>query len=226
MLIFDMDGTLIDSNDVWKDVDREFLARRGLPYTKAYYEGVAHTIFPLAAKFTKEFCNLPDSEEDIMAEWMEAAEHAYGNTIPLKPGVREFLSRCAGAGYEMYIYTSCEEPLCLAALAHHHLLPYFRDIFFVRKLNIEKSKPEGFLWVAEQMNTVPADVLFFDDSPVACQGACTAGMQVVACYDALFAQYRGELERSCNAYLTSFEDALAEPDFVGRFPHRASTCHI
>ena len=74
MYLFDMDGTLIDSNDVWKDVDREFLARRGLPYTKAYYEGVAHTIFPLAAKFTKEFCNLPDSEEDIMAEWMELAK--------------------------------------------------------------------------------------------------------------------------------------------------------
>ena len=31
MYLFDMDGTLIDSNDVWKDVDREFLARRGLP---------------------------------------------------------------------------------------------------------------------------------------------------------------------------------------------------
>ena len=53
MYLFDMDGTLIDSNSVWKDVDREFLARRGLPYTKAYYEGVAHTIFPLAAKFTR-----------------------------------------------------------------------------------------------------------------------------------------------------------------------------
>ena len=79
MYLFDMDGTLIDSNDVWKDVDREFLARRGLPYTKAYYEGVAHTIFPLAAKFTKEFCNLPDSEEDIMAEWMELAKDAYAH---------------------------------------------------------------------------------------------------------------------------------------------------
>ena len=223
-LLFDLDGTLIDSNHIWQDIDRSFLEKRGFELTDAYNAGVIYATFPLAAKFTKEYCGLTESEEDIMAEWMEAAEHAYGNTIPLKPGVREFLSRCAGAGYEMYIYTSCEEPLCLAALAHHHLLPYFRDIFFVRKLNIEKSKPEGFLWVAEQ--TVPADVLFFDDSPVACQGACTAGMQVVACYDALFAQYRGELERSCNAYLTSFEDALAEPDFVGRFTHRASTCHI
>ena len=87
MYLFDMDGTLIDSNDVWKDVDREFLARRGLPYTKAYYEGVAHTIFPLAAKFTKEFCNLPDSEEDIMAEWMELAKDAYAH-VTVRPGVR------------------------------------------------------------------------------------------------------------------------------------------
>ena len=46
MLFFDLDGTLTDSNGVWKDVDRTFLARRGLPYTHAYYEGVAHTSSP------------------------------------------------------------------------------------------------------------------------------------------------------------------------------------
>ena len=68
MYFFDMDGTLTDSNGVWKTVDREFLARRGLPYTHAYYEGVAHTILPLAAKFTREFCRLPESCEEIMAE--------------------------------------------------------------------------------------------------------------------------------------------------------------
>ena len=36
MFFFDMDGTLINSNGVWKDVDREFLARRGMKYTQAY----------------------------------------------------------------------------------------------------------------------------------------------------------------------------------------------
>ena len=98
MYLFDMDGTLIDSNDVWKDVDREFLARRGLPYAKAYYEGVAHTIFPLAAKFTKEFCNLPDSEEDIMAEWMELAGDISAKNVGKKPGVRAFLEKMRPAG--------------------------------------------------------------------------------------------------------------------------------
>ena len=82
----------VPSLNVWKDVDREFLARRGLPYTKAYYEGVAHTIFPLAAKFTKEFCHLPESEEAIMAEWMDLAKDAYAH-VTVKPGVRAFLKQ-------------------------------------------------------------------------------------------------------------------------------------
>ena len=90
MLLFDMDGTLIDSNGIWKDVDTEFLARRGLPYTQAYYEGVAHTIFPLAAKFTKEFCHLPESEEEIMAEWICTPE-AYRKS----PACGRFWSGCA-----------------------------------------------------------------------------------------------------------------------------------
>ena len=74
MLIFDMDGTLIDSNGVWRDVDIAFLKKRGFPYTKEYYQGVAHTIFPKAAVFTKAYCNLQESTEEIMAEWMEMAE--------------------------------------------------------------------------------------------------------------------------------------------------------
>ena len=93
MFFFDLDGTLIDSNGIWKDVDTAFLAKRGLPYTKEYYEGVAHTIFPLAARFTKEFCHLPESEEAIMAEWMDMAGDLYGTSVPVKPGVREYLEK-------------------------------------------------------------------------------------------------------------------------------------
>ena len=90
MYLFDLDGTLLNSNRIWADVDREFLARRGFPYTKEYYEGVAHTIFPLAAEFTKKYCSLDESCEEIMAEWMELARDNYAH-VALKPCVREYL---------------------------------------------------------------------------------------------------------------------------------------
>ena len=73
MLIFDLDGTLIDSNGIWLEVDKTFLARRGAPYTKEYYEGVAHTILSNCAVFTKEYLGLSESCEEIIAEWMDLA---------------------------------------------------------------------------------------------------------------------------------------------------------
>ena len=128
MLLFDMDGTLIDSNGIWKDVDEEFLARRGLPYTQAYYEGVAHTIFPLAAKFTKEFCHLPESQEEIMAEWMELAGDIYATSVEEKPGVRAFLEKMRAAGERMAVVTSAVPVHCRSALGHLKLLPYFEQV--------------------------------------------------------------------------------------------------
>ena len=115
MLLFDMDGTLIDSNGVWKNVDREFLARRGIAYTHAYYEGVAHTILPLAAKFTKEYCRLTESCEEIIAEWMEMARDAYAH-VTVKPGVRAYLKQCRAEGRRMAVVTSSVPVHCRTAM--------------------------------------------------------------------------------------------------------------
>ena len=123
MLLFDMDGTLIDSNGIWKDVDTRFLEKRGLPYTQEYYEGVAHTIFPLAAKFTKEFCHLPESEAAIMAEWMEMAGDIYATDVTEKPGVRAYLEQMKNRGERMAVVTSAVPVHCRAALTHREKVP-------------------------------------------------------------------------------------------------------
>ena len=174
MYLFDMDGTLIDSNDVWKDVDREFLARRGLPYTKAYYEGVAHTIFPLAAKFTKEFCNLPDSEEDIMAEWMELAKDAYAH-VTVKPGVRAFLKQCKAENRRMALVTSSVPVHCRTAMEKLDLMKYFESVTFAQELGIEKKDKRLWLGVAERYGVEPETCTLFDDSLAACKGSQLIG---------------------------------------------------
>ena len=170
MQIFDMDGTLIDSNGIWKDVDTAFLAKRGLSYTKEYYEGVAHTIFPLAAKFTKEFCRLPESEEAIMAEWMDMAGDLYGTSVPVKPGVRAYLDKLRAAGERLIVVTSAVPVHCRTALTHLGLMPYFERIIFAHDLQLEKKDPQLWCLTAELMGVAPTDCTLYDDSVPGRQG--------------------------------------------------------
>jgi len=207
MLLFDMDGTLTDSNGIWKDVDREFLARRGIPYTHAYYEGVAHTIFPLAAKFTKEFCHLPESCEEIMAEWMELASNLYDH-VSLKPGVRAYLKQCKAEGRRLAGVASSLPEHCHAALRHLDLEKYFDNITFAQQHGLEKREPDIWRKAAEENGVRPEDCTVFDDSIAACRGARTARMRVVGVYDGFFSSDEPEMRSFCDVYIRSFEELL------------------
>ena len=208
MQIFDMDGTLIDSNGIWKDVDTAFLAKRGLPYTKEYYEGVAHTIFPLAARFTKEFCHLPESEEAIMAEWMDMAGDLYGTSVPVKPGVRAYLDKLCAAGERLIVVTSAVPVHCRTALTHLGLMPYFERIIFAHDLQLEKKDPQLWCLTAELMGVAPTGCTLYDDSVEACRGAKAAGMHAVGVYDPYFAGTEPEMQAVCDRYIRSFEELI------------------
>ena len=198
MQIFDMDGTLIDSNGIWKDVDTAFLAKRGLPYTRAYYEGVAHTIFPLAAKFTREFCHLPESEEAIMAEWMDMAGDLYGTSV----------EKLRDAGERMMVVTSAVPVHCRTALTHLGLMPYFERIVFAQELHREKKDPALWRLAAETAGVSPEDCTLYDDSVEACRGAKAAGMRAVGVYDPFFAATETEMRAVCSRYIRSFEELV------------------
>lgn len=210
MFFFDMDGTLINSNGVWKDVDREFLARRGMEYSRAYYEGVAHTIFPLAAKFTKEFCKLEESCEEIMAEWMELAKDAYAN-VTVKPGVRAYLKQCKAEGRRIALVTSSVPEHCYTAMEKLGLIKYFDSITFAQELGLEKKEPELWREAAKRNGVRPEDCTIFDDSLAACQGARRAKMRVVGVYDSFFASDEREMRHFCDVYIKSFEELLYVP---------------
>ena len=211
MFFFDMDGVLTDSNGVWKKVDREFLARRGMKYTHAYYEGVAHVPLPLAAVFTKEFCKLPESCEAIVAEWMELAADSYAH-VPVKPGVRAYLKQCRAEGRRMAVVTSSVPEHCHMALEALDFGKYFERITFAQELGLEKRKPDIWLAAAKAAGVRPEDCTVFDDSLAACQGARAAKMRVVGVYDGLFAQDEKEMRGYCDVYIKSFEELLWMPE--------------
>ena len=211
MFFFDMDGVLTDSNGVWKKVDREFLARRGMKYTHAYYEGVAHVPLPLAAVFTREFCHLSESCEAIIAEWMDLAADSYAH-VPVKPGVRAYLKQCRHEGRRMAVVTSSVPEHCHTALEALGLEKYFERITFAQELGLEKKRPDIWLAAAKAAGVRPEDCTVFDDSLAACQGARAARMRVVGVYDGLFAQDEVEMRGYCDVYIKSFEELLWVPE--------------
>ncbi len=208
MLIFDLDGTLIDSNGVWVEVDKTFLSRRGAPYTKEYYEGVAHTILSNCAIFTKEYLHLEESCEEIIAEWMELAADKYGTEVPLKPHVKEYLDRCRDAGHRMAVFTACVPEHCRAAMARHGLESYFERVIYAQELGVDKKSPAIFRAVAESLGVRPKECVLFDDSLSACKAAKAAGMTVVGVHDEWFTDTSVDLREVCDQYIQDFGELL------------------
>ena len=93
-VLFDLDGTLVDSMWMWKAVDEEFLAMKGLDMPEnleEFQQELEGMGFTETAAYFKERFALPDSLETIKSTWVAMAEHKYCHEIPLKKGVREFL---------------------------------------------------------------------------------------------------------------------------------------
>jgi len=211
MYLFDLDGTLLDSNGIWTQVDRDFLSRRGLPYTHAYYEGVAHTALPLAAEFTKDYCHLSESCEEIIAEWMELSRDAYSR-VKLKPGVRAYLKQCKAENRKLAIVTSSVPEHCFTALKKLNLEKFFENVTFAQQAGMHKKNPDVWLAAAEKNHVRPEDCTVFDDSLAACWGARKARMRVVGVYDRFFHKDEKEMRAFCDVYITSFEELLWLPD--------------
>ena len=207
MKLFDLDGTLIDSNGIWVDVDLRFLGRHGLTPTEEYTYAVGHSIFPVAAEFTRDYYGLDLTPEAIMEEWLSMAGDAYAH-VPMKEGARDYLSRCARGGERMAIVTACVPALCRTALERHGLTDCFEEIVFAQELGLENRDPQVYRIATERLRVSPGDCTLYEDAPSNCAAARLAGMTVVGVYDAFYDSYQEEMRKNSDRYIRSFTELL------------------
>ena len=213
MYFFDMDGTILDSNGVWTQIDVDFLGRFGVdPVPEDYTDYVTHHNYPQAARYTKERYHLELTAQEIMDIWQDMAEEAYAGRLALKPGVRDFLERARAAGIRCALLTSCYPTLCALALEAHGLTGYFERVFTTVELDMEKRDPELFHTVSALCGEKEEDCLLFEDSPVNCAAARAAGWQVLGVADPLFAPQAAEMERICGKKRWPFSFLSPLPD--------------
>ena len=207
--IFDLDGTLFDSLWLWKEIDRRFLARRGIELPADYAEAVSAMEFARAAEYTVRRFGLNEPPEALVAEWMAMAKDAYAREIPLKPGAAAYLRALAGRGVKLGIATSCAAELFGATLARHGVTDLFAAAVTTHEVGAGKEGPEVYLAAAQKLGLLPGRCAVFEDAKTGLLSAKRAGFWTVAVYDPHVPDWPG-LRGAAHQSIRSFEELLGK----------------
>lgn len=207
-VIFDVDGTLIDSMWIWRQVDIEFLNKRGIPLPERLQAEVEGMSYTETAIYFKARFDLPESLEEIKEEWRVMAEDYYRRHIKLKSGAKEFLKLLYDKGITIGIATSNSRELVDYMLANHGIRQYFSNIRTSCEVDKGKPHPDVYLKVAEDMGIEPKHCLVFEDTISGVMAAKSAGMKAFAVADEVSLESKDKLIEMTEGYIHSFDEVM------------------
>lgn len=205
-VIFDLDGSLVDSMWLWKQIDIEYLGGFGIPLPENLQSEIEGMSFSETADFFKERFQLPDPVERIKDDWNRMAWDKYSYEVPLKEGVEKFLDCCLEHHIRLGIATSNSRELVENIVSVHGLNNYFSCIMTGCDVAKGKPAPDIYLAVAEELNAAPERCLVFEDIIPGIVAGRSAGMKVCAVEDAYSVSQRAEKMALADYYIEDFTD--------------------
>lgn len=205
-LIFDLDGTLLDSMPSWGRQLDDLLTGRGITPPADLLDRTKTLGLENATGMVLEEFGLPDDPAVVYQQFQDNMEHLYCTAIPLKPGVREFLDEMLSEGVPMAVATATSRPLVEKVLAHHQLTGHFQSITTVAEAGIGKHDPKVFLMAADKLSLPPSQCVVFEDSLKAVHSANVAGFTTVAIYEESNLSEQPALEAESTLYIQNFEN--------------------
>lgn len=209
-VIFDLDGTLIDSMWMWKSIDIEYLARFGLEMPEDLQKNIEGMSFSETAVYFKQRFGLKDSLEQIKADWNDMAWDKYMNEVPLKEGAMELLKYLKGANIPAGIATSNSRQLVDLIIKRHGIDEYFSSIRTSCEVIKGKPSPDIYLLVAKDLGARPERCLVFEDVIQGIMAGRNAGMKVCAVYDKFSEEYTDEKIKLADYYVDSLKELLTD----------------
>ena len=208
-VIFDMDGSLVDSMWMWRSIDIEYLGRYGIPLPESLQADIEGMSFGETALYFKEHFPIPDSVEEIMQTWNRMAWDKYCYEVPLKEGIPEFLRGCRDNGIVLGIATSNSRELAENVIGVHGLLEDFTEI--VTGCDVEKGKPapDVYLEAARKCGIPPQRCLVFEDIIPGILAGRAAGMKVCAVEDTYSLDQEEEKRRLSDYYVKDYFEVMA-----------------
>lgn len=207
--IFDLDGTLLDSNPYWDRAPEVYLAGLGIQAKS----DLGLTIFPMtlpeAADFMIGEYGLTQTRQEVVTGVNAAMAQFYLHDVPCKAGVPALLDALRSRGIPCAVASVTDRPLVESALRRLGLLPYFSGIATTGEVGVGKQEPDVYLRAAELTGSIPTETLVFEDALHALKTAARAHFLTVGVYDDESAPAQEEMKGIADFYLRDFSDLSA-----------------
>lgn len=207
-VIFDLDGTVVDSMWVWPAVDVEFLGQHGLELPDDLQQELDGKSFYESAVYIKKRFGLEETEEELMDIWNKMAMDRYVNEVKVKESVKEFLQVLKANGIKTGIASSNSAVLVEATLRSNGVYEYFDSVHTANEVAKGKPSPDIYLLVAEDLQVKPENCLVFEDIVMGILAGKNAGMQTCAVYDEYSAYDDVNKKETADYYIHSYKELL------------------
>ena len=177
-VIFDLDGTLLDTESLVFQASRRVVAKMGLPFDEPFFHSMVGKDDATCARMVQT--RYPGVDHDAMyRHWMDERHRMYAAGIDLRPTAAALLAALAPLGLPLAIATSSLRESAAVKLLVTGLGAQFGAVVCAEDVARKKPAPDPFLLAAERLGVAPADCLAFEDSLPGAASAIAAGMTVV-----------------------------------------------
>ncbi|MCR5590179.1 MAG: HAD family phosphatase [Lachnospiraceae bacterium] len=209
-VLFDLDGTVIDSMWIWRQIDMDYFARYALDMPDTYQQEIEGLSFYETAKYTQENYINWISVETMMKEWNDMAYEHYAHIVKPKASVVQFLEYLKNTGHKLGIVTSNSRILCHVTLKNNRIFNFFDSIITSEDCTAGKPAPDVYLMSAEALNVSCDKCIVFEDLCNGIIAGKNAGMATVAVHDD-YSLYQWDMKRGMADYsIMSYKEIADE----------------
>jgi HAD superfamily hydrolase (TIGR01509 family) len=177
--IFDLDGVLVDSEEVWDAVRAAYVRERGGRYDAGVQRAMMGMSSGEWAQYLHDTAGVPDEPEAINAEVVRRMLVAYREHLPLVPGAVAAVQRLADR-FPLGLASSSNRPLIDTVLEVSGLAPFFRATVSSEEVARGKPAPDVYLEAARRLGVAADRCAAIEDSHAGIRSAHAAGMRVIA----------------------------------------------
>jgi HAD superfamily hydrolase (TIGR01509 family) len=178
-VVFDLDGVLLDSEQVWDEAREQLAAERGGRWHPQAQRDMMGMSSPEWSRYMHETVGLPEPPEQINREVVERLTAIYRDHLPALPGAREAVERLA-ARWPLGLASSSNRELIDLALELLGVEHLFAASVSSEEVARGKPAPDVYLEAARRLKVEPAEAAAVEDSHNGILAAKVAGMRVVA----------------------------------------------